>query len=491
MKQKSKISKLKRKVEGITLIALVVTIIVLLILSAVAINLTIGSNGIFIRARESVEEYTKSSIKEELSMLLSEYSIYKVNGGTDSLSDFLLQHGAEEVKDNGDGTLNVKYKGYEFIVNENGDIEEVRPQIQITDLKVTKAEDGTNIPEGGVEKGTKLKITFTANIEGGIISKVNIGDINNGQVTYVTKGDEEEIIFHITGKVKNNIYEKEYIVSLKGYYLKTELSASDIAKNPKSYYGSEVLYSAGTGVSKWRIFYADENNIYLIADDYIYYKDAPIAKNGSEIYETSDYLLSFNDVYEDYEGSSWIIENSLAKKWLNKYLTKNPNTTYENIRAVAYMLGTNIWSKYVDQDLAEYAIGGPTIEMFCESYTDTHPTRGIDCELDENATGYKVTWADDGSYSDKITEIKQDEYNSIYVKSDTDRAHAMWLASPSAVDNSSVTNVYFFGRIDYHNYDHWGLTITIPGIRPVVSLKSNIQLEKNAEGKYEIKKDVE
>ena len=67
----------------------------------------------------------------------------------------------------------------------------------------------------------------------------------------------------------------------------------------------------------------------------------------------------------------------------------------------------------------------------------------------------------------------------------------MWLASPSAVDNSSITNVYFLGRIDYHNYDHWGLTITIPGIRPVVSLKSNIQLEKNAEGKYEIKKDVE
>ena len=46
---------LKSKVKGITLIALVVTIIVLLILSAVAINLTIGSNGIFKRAKDSVD----------------------------------------------------------------------------------------------------------------------------------------------------------------------------------------------------------------------------------------------------------------------------------------------------------------------------------------------------------------------------------------------------------------------------------------------------
>ena len=38
--------KFKRQVNGITLIALVVTIIILLILAAVAINLSIGQNGI-------------------------------------------------------------------------------------------------------------------------------------------------------------------------------------------------------------------------------------------------------------------------------------------------------------------------------------------------------------------------------------------------------------------------------------------------------------
>ena len=48
--QKERIDRLKRDVKGITLVALVITIIVLLILSGVAINLTIGSNGIFTRA---------------------------------------------------------------------------------------------------------------------------------------------------------------------------------------------------------------------------------------------------------------------------------------------------------------------------------------------------------------------------------------------------------------------------------------------------------
>ena len=65
MKQKSKISKLKRKVEGITLIALVVTIIVLLILSGVAINLTIGSNGIFIRGQNAVDKYEEASMNDQ------------------------------------------------------------------------------------------------------------------------------------------------------------------------------------------------------------------------------------------------------------------------------------------------------------------------------------------------------------------------------------------------------------------------------------------
>ena len=41
------------------------TIIVLLILAAVAINLTIGENGIFTRAQEAVNKYEQSEVNEQ------------------------------------------------------------------------------------------------------------------------------------------------------------------------------------------------------------------------------------------------------------------------------------------------------------------------------------------------------------------------------------------------------------------------------------------
>ena len=53
-----------KKEKGITLVALVVTIIVLLILAGVAISLTIGQNGIFTRAQNATERWDKASTNE-------------------------------------------------------------------------------------------------------------------------------------------------------------------------------------------------------------------------------------------------------------------------------------------------------------------------------------------------------------------------------------------------------------------------------------------
>lgn len=54
-----------KKENGITLVALVVTIIVLLILAGVAISLTIGNNGIFTRAQDATEKYNESVANEQ------------------------------------------------------------------------------------------------------------------------------------------------------------------------------------------------------------------------------------------------------------------------------------------------------------------------------------------------------------------------------------------------------------------------------------------
>ena len=60
---------LNKKIEdkkAITLIALVITIVVLIILATVAINLTIGNNGIFQRAKTAKEQYQNAEGQEQL-----------------------------------------------------------------------------------------------------------------------------------------------------------------------------------------------------------------------------------------------------------------------------------------------------------------------------------------------------------------------------------------------------------------------------------------
>ena len=58
--------KLKRKKEGITLVALMITIILLLILAGVTISVTIGEDGLFGMAKKAKEETNKQTAKETM-----------------------------------------------------------------------------------------------------------------------------------------------------------------------------------------------------------------------------------------------------------------------------------------------------------------------------------------------------------------------------------------------------------------------------------------
>ena len=67
-KSKTRITNKMTAASGITLIALVVTIIVLLILAGVAISLSIGNNGIFKRAQNATDTWKNAEKNEELEM---------------------------------------------------------------------------------------------------------------------------------------------------------------------------------------------------------------------------------------------------------------------------------------------------------------------------------------------------------------------------------------------------------------------------------------
>lgn len=54
-----------KKEKGITLVALVVTIVVLLILAGVALSLVLGNNGIIKHAQNGAQEYQAASGNEQ------------------------------------------------------------------------------------------------------------------------------------------------------------------------------------------------------------------------------------------------------------------------------------------------------------------------------------------------------------------------------------------------------------------------------------------
>ena len=76
-----------KKENGITLVALVVTIIVLLILAGVAISLTIGNNGLFTRAQNAANTWRAAESNEAQTMnsAVDQYdSVYRDYFGTPS-----------------------------------------------------------------------------------------------------------------------------------------------------------------------------------------------------------------------------------------------------------------------------------------------------------------------------------------------------------------------------------------------------------------------
>ena len=275
--------------------------------------------------------------------------------------------------------------------------------------------------------------------------------------------------------------------------IKTGLEAADISKKPTLYYGAEVIgYSCtGRGVETWRIFYADESNIYLIADDCINATYIPDGKGGTPITISNDNGLGvhFQQVINDYsEGASWIKENSLAKEWLSQFLNnENYNTsTNNNIKAVAYLMDTDIWNIYAGKD-AEYAIGGPTIELFCASYKDTHPSQYIECSV-TNSYGYSLKWNTEEEYNTSIADGIDMSYNGIYLKL-SNGLSIKWIASPSAISANHLLGARwsplgdYTGRISEEIYsDNYVLT----GICPIVCLKPNVQLEDKSDGTYAI-----
>lgn len=493
-------NKLKER-KGITLIALVITIIVLLILAGVSIAMLTGDNGILTQANKAKTETEYKGAEEKVKLAIMAARSQSERGTLDAeklVTEVTTNYGGQAETTAGGFPVTVTIDGKSFIVSEDGTIESAGAKPQITDVKIVTNSDGTgeDVPDNQSAENTVLYISFKTSLENGTINSVNCdnGTVENKNGIYVTKiTGNGTYTFTIIGTGENGSVTSTIPIKVNKYETKI-VNASDIASmsDKSKIYGATVkgyeLPSGTTTDVNWKIFYADENNIYIIADNYVERENLPYSTTEEGDFTTnkpndgsSSYLRAayFNKILGDYEGGSARITDSKLKALNNSYFNENNfSSTNSNMKSVAYMMDTKAWnSKFKDvNNRAEYVIGGPTIEMLMKSYSQKYGVNYQARAKDE--VGYEIR---DGEANWTTSSGMLKTSDSLYVINSTSDAYAMWVASPSAHNTNGVMDVGYYGSVGINTFNASNI-----GFRPLVSLKSDIQLQKNADGTYTI-----
>ncbi len=140
--------KTKNQTKGITLIALVVTIVILLILAGVSINLVLGPNGLISKAQEASLKTDEAQEKEGIEMAISSSKMEDVNTleiSKDSLENALREQFGNNkdftLTDNGDGSFLISMNDTQrsYYVENTGDIIDESNMIEIGTAEELKA----------------------------------------------------------------------------------------------------------------------------------------------------------------------------------------------------------------------------------------------------------------------------------------------------------------------------------------------------------------
>ena len=180
---------------GITLIALIITIIVLLILAGVTLNMVMGENGIFGKANNAKNKTEVAQYEEELRMCVLELQTDAATNGTTFGIDTIRKNLVEKVKElenteeieitspEGNETIEGTYKGYEFYIDD-------KYAAHIGD-KATGISLTTSIKPSGWTQGP-VTATITIKSNNGINKVEPDEGSKNGNEYIITKTDIAE-----------------------------------------------------------------------------------------------------------------------------------------------------------------------------------------------------------------------------------------------------------------------------------------------------------
>ena len=428
--------------RAITLIALIVTIIVLLILAGISISMLAGDNSILQKATDAKTETERGEVYEQISLATASGEMDYYSNGTDRITAY----------------KSALLNGVDGIDRDN-----------LTD-------NGSNLITGTVTTKSGKQYDFSVPVP----------------VTDITVAEHKE---------KNP----------------NELTVAELESNASTYFGLDVInYTSSLRESlqdtEWQLLYAGkitesdtEGRIYLISKKLIEYSQLPtVIKNGSEVSgarpieksgstNTAGFAKSvFNPsgiyltggVISQYSGSSDITSTALQK--LNgkyfKWLTDNSKTsTNYNMKSVAYMIDTTTWENFKGLK-AEYAIGGPTIELIFAAYnkyTNKNEEESYKTKVD-SISGYLISTDGGNTYTQDSTVSMMDMPSMPY--------GSFWIASP-AVQQMNAVDYENSGIMSRMSSKFYGFTCSDNerfGFRPVICLNTGTILEKTTDSNENI-----
>ena len=234
-----------KEMKGITLIALVITIVVLMILAGVSINIVLGDDGIIKKAKEAAETTRRASAEEEMNRLVLEYELAKSD---ENFEDFLQEKINEGringATDNGDGTVTISKrvdgKDYTITVKKPA---APTPSVKVVAIRVVADSTGagSSLGEASTRKGTTLYIMIESTISGGTTTV-------SPQVPYaVTENGTYK--FTVTGTVNGTTYTKEVSVTVDQFKMEINLDDVQIGDSVNYTYDSAESYSLSSTYS--------------------------------------------------------------------------------------------------------------------------------------------------------------------------------------------------------------------------------------------------
>ena len=260
-----------KEMKGITLIALVITIVVLMILAGVSINTVLGDDGIIQKAKEAAEATKRASAEEEMNRLVLEYQLAK---NDETLEDFLQEKVTDGridgVTDNGDGTITItkKVEGKDYTITVKKPVAPT-PSVKVGAIRVVADSTGagSSLGEASTSKGKTLYIMLESTISGGtttVSPEVPYAVTENG--TYK---------FTVTGTVNGTTYTKEVSVTVNQFknsiledinikigdsvnYTYDTASSYSLASTYSGYSSNQTIAQT-TGLT-WKVLNVDKEN---------------------------------------------------------------------------------------------------------------------------------------------------------------------------------------------------------------------------------------